>query len=299
MGRVILHSWYRRLRQTSLAWQLLNVPARIRWLRSRRPLAPAERGAVAALEACGIAIVHASALAGPERVDELRRMAEARWQTRRGIAPPSATDTKGSYLVDLWGGEHVLLPGNPFLQFSLSTPILNVVNAYLGMCAKFREFFLQATVPRPGARTVIASQRWHADPDDRKLVKVFLYLNDVDETAGPFTYIRYTHSGGKWRKLFPYAPKRLTRHPDPAFIQANIPKEDFVTATGRAGTLIFCDTSGIHRGGYATSRERIMYTSVYTTPASYLPTRFSYPPDFDPARLETAQARYAVSPKRL
>lgn len=288
--------WRLRFRKSALAWHALNTPARIRWLSSPRRLAPAERGAAAALQACGIAIVHASALTGPQAVDELSRIAEDRFKSFKGKVSPGAIGTKESYLADLWGGEHVLELENPFIQFSLSMPILNVINAYLGMYAKFREFFLQATVPRPGTETAIASQRWHADPDDRKLIKVFLYLNDVDETAGPFTYIRYSHSGGKWRKLFPYAPKRKTRHPDPTLIEQSIPTEDIVTVTGKAGTLIFCDTSGIHRGGYATGQERIMWTGVYTTPASALPTRYRLLDDFDPAVFADPAARYAVQP---
>ncbi len=294
----VFQSVRRRLRQSELAWQALNAPARMRFWRSGRSLTPTEGAAVRSLREQGIARADARELIGRELYEDLEHLAAERWQEKRSAVPAGRPGAKTSFLVDLWGSAHTLDLQNPFIRFSLSRSVLGIVNAYLGMYAKFREFFLQATVPRPGAETAIASQRWHADPDDRKIVKVFLYLNDVDETAGPFTYIRHTHGRGKWRKLFPYAPKRHSRHPDPLFIERMIPKEDITVATGKAGTLIFCDTSGIHRGGYATARERIMYTSVYTTPASYLPTRFSYPPDFNPALL-TLPARYAVSPKRL
>lgn len=293
---------YQRLRNSHLAWQLINAPSRLRfWFESQRH-SPASRAAVHALREQGIATVHISELFPPEVFDELRRFAEERWRVReaeesferRQQAAPAAAMSKNLYLVDLWDGAHVLDLNHPFLRWSLSNSLLAIVNGYLGMFSKFREFFLQVTIPTPRDIARFASQRWHADPDDRRMVKVFLYLNDVDASAGPFTYIRGSQAGGKWRRLFPYAPKRKSRHPDPAFIHRMIPEEDIAVAIGKAGTIIFCDTSGIHRGGYATAEHRIMYTSVYTTRASFLPTRFRYPPDFRKESCTTAQARYAV-----
>lgn len=293
-----------RIRTSALAWHLLNFPSRISYVTGRRSLAPREVAIVRDLATSGIAIAHISELFPSsvfadlqgyvlDRLASSRVRAELEHQDR---SPDIQSKRKSSFLVDLWEGEHRLDPEHPFHRFSLSKPVLGVVSAYLGMLPKFREFFLQATVPIPSGTAAYSSQRWHADPDDRKLVKVFLYLNDVDETAGPFTYIRFSHGRGKWRRAFPYAPKRKSRHPDSAFIDVHIPPEDRVVATGPAGTIIFCDTSGIHRGGYATGQSRIMYTSVYTTRASALPTRYpTAPVPFTAASLSRA-ASYAITP---
>lgn len=294
-----------RFRQSALAWHLLNLPSRISYLMGRRPLAPREEDLVRDLAASGIAIAHVSELFPPEVFAALESHASARLarpavrsrlEHRDGESPLIQSKRKHSFLVDLWKGEHRLDPEHPFHAFSLSKPVLGVVSAYLGVLPKFREFFLQATVPIPSGTTAYSSQRWHADPDDRKLVKVFLYLNDVDETTGPFTYIRFSHGRGKWRGVFPYAPKRHTRHPDSAFIDGHIPPEDRIVATGPAGTIIFCDTSGIHRGGYATSQPRVMYTSVYTTRASALPTRYAMTSNILGRKSLLKEVRYAVTP---
>lgn len=286
--------------RTSLpVWQARNLPHRIRYGLTRRPLAPGEAAAARDLAAGGIAITHISDLFPGELVSELDRYVLRQWE-RLGIdrrlgelrPRPTASQEKTSYLLDLWEGEHRIDPANPFIRFSLSEPLLGVTGAYLGLRPKFREFFLQVTAPI-ATGDPYASQRWHADPDDRRMVKVFLYMNDVDETAGPFSYIRYSHGGGKWRHLFPFAPKIKSRRPDPAFIQAHVPAEDIVVATGQAGTLIFCDTSGVHRGGYATRRHRIMWTGVYTTPGSALPTRIAVPVPL-PSGLSAA-ARFAIT----
>lgn len=44
---------------------------------------------------------------------------------------------------------------------------------------------------------------------------------------------------------------------------AAIHPEAIVCAKGKAGTLIFCDTAGLHRGGFAVGRERIMSTGFF------------------------------------
>ena len=44
--------------------------------------------------------------------------------------------------------------------------------------------------------------------------------------------------------------------------------ERIETFTGQRGTLIFCNTSGFHRGGYATGKPRVLATWTYSSPAS-------------------------------
>jgi hypothetical protein len=38
--------------------------------------------------------------------------------------------------------------------------------------------------------------------------------------------------------------------------------------TGPAGTLVFCNTSGFHRGGFSTTAPRVLATATYSSPAS-------------------------------
>ena len=123
-------------------------------------------------------------------------------------------------------------------------------------------------------------------------MKTFLYLNDVDESAGPFMYVTGAHPDGKWAHLFPRVPPRGTL-PMPEDVDSHIPWQDVHTCTGRAGTFILCDTSGLHQGGYAKSKHRLMYTSVYTTAAAPWPIRYRYPDGFRPDGL-SALARFAV-----
>ena len=41
-----------------------------------------------------------------------------------------------------------------------------------------------------------------------------------------------------------------------------------VTFTAPKGTIIFCNTSGFHRGGFATGKSRVLATLTWDSPAS-------------------------------
>jgi hypothetical protein len=53
-----------------------------------------------------------------------------------------------------------------------------------------------------------------------------------------------------------------------AQMAAVVPQNRWKVATGSAGTIVFADTHGYHRGGLARTSDRVMYTSMYTSRAS-------------------------------
>lgn len=90
---------------------------------------------------------------------------------------------------------------------------------------------------------------------------MFTYLSDVDEEAGPFEYIRASPGGGKYGSLFPWEKEEV--YPPEDELTGAIDEEDFLTLTGSAGTVVICDTSGFHRGGFARSKPRILSYHTY------------------------------------
>lgn len=229
----------------------------------------------------GIAVAHVDELF-PCR-DLLNRLREYTERERVN----AETRTHKTFLKNLWDGVPTIDLANPFVRFAVDNKILGCINAYMGMFTKFYYFTLNVTMPVPEGSEAVQSQRWHRDPEDKKLCKIFLYLSDVDETAGPFTYIRGTQHGGKWRALAPQEPPRGS-YPPADKIERIIPREDMLVGTGRAGTIIFCDTSGIHKGGYATKKERLMFTAGYCSKATAWPIRYHRTQEFETALQEMA-----------
>ncbi|MSR78367.1 MAG: hypothetical protein EXS63_09135 [Candidatus Omnitrophica bacterium] len=190
--------------------------------------------------------------------------------------------SKKYYLVELWKKPFLFDPQNSFMRFGIHERILGIVNQYLEMSSHLSYMNLWYTVPMTKAANY--SQRWHRDPDDRKLVKLFLYLTDVDQGAGPFYYIPGSHGQGPYGKVLPSKPPYST-YPQEGKVEKFFSKEQIRTCTGPAGTLIFCDTKGLHKGGHATENPRILFNAVYLTegaiPAEKRKVNFYVPKDFN------------------
>jgi hypothetical protein len=150
---------------------------------------------------------------------------------------------------------------DPWLRIACSELMLDIVNSYRGDWTWLYYVDNWFTVPYPSAEKRIASQRWHRDPEEQHVVKVFVYFSDVDGGAGPFEYIRESTTGGRYGELWPWGSE--DRHPPPHELEAAIAPENQVVLTGPAGTMIFCDTGGFHRGGFARTKPRVLAAFTY------------------------------------
>ena len=163
-----------------------------------------------------------------------------------------------------WGVE--LPTDDPWLSLALDPRVLDLANTYLGMWSKLEYVDLWYTPPTDEADRR-SSQRWHRDFNDRLLLKAFLYLSDVDDEAGPLEYVPRSFPGGELGDLWPWYPGYDGYPPDAEFAERMNGKR-VETFTAPRGTLIFCNTCGFHRGGFATARPRVLATWTYASPAA-------------------------------
>jgi hypothetical protein len=189
------------------------------------------------------------------------------------------TKSKKKFLQSYFGSdksELVLDFSNPFVKFYLSKEVLEIVSTYLGYIPQIYEIYVEKTLPVGEAEKVF-SQNWHRDPEEKRTLKVFLYLSDVTEQAGPFTYLQGSAPTGlgKYKNIFRQQLPRGS-YPNEIDLIKKVNDKDFLVATGKKGTIIFCDTAGLHRGGYAKSQPRIMATAFFPSKAYTLPCRLSY-----------------------
>jgi hypothetical protein len=200
--------------------------------------------------------------------DDLREEEES---PSEAILKARAKGSKKQFLRRSYAPGPVELPlENPWLKLGISTRLLDIVNTYVGLWSKLSYVDQWYTVPVMDAESErISSQRWHRDYNDQYLVKVFLYMNDVDEGSGPFEYVPRSHIGGdRYSDFFPWAPFGEDLYPPSDELQRRIPPEASRLLTAPAGTMIFCDTTGFHRGGFATEGPRIMGVYNYVSQAS-------------------------------
>jgi hypothetical protein len=137
-------------------------------------------------------------------------------------------------------------------RWGLEDRLLDIAESYLGMAIGFdgiNIFFTKADEGEGGVRL------WHRDSEDRKMLKIAVYINDVDESNGPFQVLKrripkynYPVNG-----LF----RGLTQHELEEALPDLDMARDVVTCVGKRGTVVFSDTASLyHRGMPAVTRDR-------------------------------------------
>ncbi|MBI2053583.1 MAG: hypothetical protein HYT41_02475 [Candidatus Sungbacteria bacterium] len=285
---------YFRFRAWWPVWfYVLNRDSRRRYRRNLPALNDVQNRIIRDLRRDGVATTHMDELFPGENILPVLR------ERVRALREASSARAKKPFLIHLWDTIPFLDLEDPFTRLALLPRTLGVVNAYLEMYGVFYYLTLNVTTPVSADAPAVASQRWHRDPEDDRMCKMFLYVNDVDEGAGPFTYITGSQHGGRYGKMFLPTPPRGTYPGDEAVDHA-IPKSAIRSFMGRAGTIVFADTGGLHRGGYATKSERIMFTGGFCSPRSVWPMRFVYPPSFDEAlaKISDPAMKFALERRR-
>ncbi|MDH4177217.1 MAG: phytanoyl-CoA dioxygenase family protein [Thermoleophilia bacterium] len=253
-----------------------NRKARSRFRQDAPALDDVQRQIVDAVDASGFTVVpFAELFPEPATWEELAREARSFVEhTEQGLAA-EATGGEGAlrrragkeFVVRRYSyGVDVALD-DPWLRLGVSRRMLDVANASLRLWSKLEYFDLWYSVPQPQDASRVSSQRWHRDYNDRHLLKAFLYLVDVDAAMGPFQYVPGSAGSGPYAREWPWRPLG-DNYPGDDELAARVPDSWVETFTGPAGTMVFCNTSGFHRGGLSTSDPRVLATWTYSSPAS-------------------------------
>ncbi len=138
---------------------------------------------------------------------------------------------------------------NPFLAipeiFEIATDdrIISVVQDYYGVLPAIT----YVKLVRNFANNIpqFNSQFWHIDTVACKMLKVFIYLNDVDDLTGPTCFVKSSHKEKikrhMWKSASTYGD--LT---DDSVIK-KFGKDSIIKNIGKKGSVFFVDTSGIHK----------------------------------------------------
>lgn len=208
------------------------------------------------------------------RVVDLARMI---YETRRGqLDAERATARKREFMEEILSDED-LRRYPEFVQFCLSTPVVQAVSGYLGTLPVLRRVGLLLSSP---ADTNADSRLYHLDPEDFRQVKLFVNIFDVTAENGPLTWLPGDVSDavlkGIWRRQKQTAERRdqFRRWSDDEVAEHSTPR-DLVRLTGPAGSGAFVDASRcLHFGSrIQPGAMRLVFC------AQYLRYHFAYPTD--------------------
>jgi hypothetical protein len=254
--------------KSRLKWRTANL-GRIISHRLGPVLDPDLRELGETLRRDGIAVCDIRFLLGGDAglFDAVRAETLARWKSETVQARALQMTGEKNFKVKLMDRE--VSPESPLLRISLHPRVLALVNHYMQMRSYLRDIDLWWD--RPTEDPAAATQLWHRDLDDARCIKAFIYLEDVDERTGPFTYMPKTHMFGEYAGVTPGGSGKNRFTDEEMKAPLGIDKARIVT--GKAGTMIFCDTYGFHRGAKP-ERDRLMSLFQYVSRASKYPREF-------------------------
>jgi len=275
----ILRKLARTGRKYELTWRyFFNFTPTLAYKLNRRPVSGEAARVLGDLNRNGVALTSAQALLGPDscyaELEATVERLEAEQADKIAVARVAAANnhnlrsSEKPFVFSLLGERPVLDANDVCVRFALQKPILQIANAYLGMYARLRYFNVWHNLMTKGQAR--ASQLWHYDRDDLYyILKVFVFLVDIDDQTGPFTYAAGTHFKGGPRREPAYLYKEgYTTRSDDAQMAEIVPPERWIKGVGPKGTIVFADTHGYHKGGFAQERDRIMYTCMFSSPSA-------------------------------
>jgi hypothetical protein len=139
----------------------------------------------------------------------------------------------------------------------LSKPFLSLAQNYLNtnQFSINASYFISNPITELTNKEKYANaQYFHWDNDFTKFFKVYVYLTDVDNEGGPHVFIPYTHK----KKLPQHSLARL--YSDKSILNSYPENIKFL---GKAGSIFFEDSYGLHKGEAPTGKSRIILNIHY------------------------------------
>lgn len=162
---------------------------------------------------------------------------------------------------------------DPFIKMSVSGIFHQIARAYFKQNLKITNIDYWLNYPVEENREEISSQKWHRDYEDLNVLKVFVYLTDVDFLSGNLSYVKKSNYGNMHGAKFLRAPP-LGVVVEDKVIRDSFQSDQIIDFFVPKGTVIFVDTSGLHKGGHCKNSNRFLFTSTYTTFAGISPRNY-------------------------
>jgi hypothetical protein len=151
-----------------------------------------------------------------------------------------------------------------FYAWGVEKRLLNIIENYIGLPIAFHGVHLRKDFK---SKHQFGTLLWHSDAEDRRIIKIIIYLNDVEEKTGPFQYIpRSLTSLFSWNyfRLYYKLWKSGYMGIDDEQVKPVIPKSAWKSCPGPAGTVIIVDTKNALHHGTVRTEDRSTLFFCYT-----------------------------------
>ncbi|MBU3576934.1 phytanoyl-CoA dioxygenase family protein [Polynucleobacter sp. UK-Kesae-W10] len=183
--------------------------------------------------------------------------------SKKGSPPTDDGDT-------YWLDDMDQLARDPlFIKLAFDPYIIDVATRYLGCPPIHVQTNAWFSFPGKVSKNNLSmnGQLFHQDKEFVKFFKVFIYLSDVKPAQGPHCYIEGSHHDELHLKGVPLSGRVSDND-----IGKYYDKNRIKTVVGSAGSILFGDTSCVHKGCAVTSGMRVMLQLEYASSLYLSPT---------------------------
>ena len=179
-----------------------------------------------------------------------------------------------------------------FADWAQNERLLTMIENYIGLPVAFQGVHLRQDFAN---EQPVTTEFWHRDLEDRRVIKLFVYLSDVVTETGPYEYIpRSKTTSAIVRQIEASFKQRLASNPYDMGITddemaAIIPRSDWRSCEGPAGTVLFSDPIAVFHHGKSRREGRSALFFVYTAKAPLRPEACNQYNDRTYARPEQLQ----------
>lgn len=180
-------------------------------------------------------------------------------QAAKSLIPkiPRAISGKQNEFVVHATSEQIMEYPDIFL-WGLEQRLLNIAENYLGLPVAYHGAYFRRDIVK---KVETKSRLWHIDSEDRKLFKVIIYLNDINDERGPFQYISKDISSNVVDYL-----KYKSGYLKDKTLQQVISHSNYKSCIGASGTVVFAGTASVfHRGKIPIDSDRFSVFFDYTS----------------------------------
>lgn len=149
-----------------------------------------------------------------------------------------------------------------FYNWGKEQRLLNIIENYLSLPVAYHGVHLRKDFANENQ---FATLLWHRDVEDRRVLKIIVYLSDVEAKHGPFEYVPLAYTS-KTQLSYYRIQRKIHRIAgiDDETLNKIVPKSAWKSCPGPAGTVIFADTRRLLHHGTLRTEERSTLFFVYT-----------------------------------
>jgi hypothetical protein len=141
--------------------------------------------------------------------------------------------------------------------------LLNIIENYIGLPVSFHGVHLRKDFPTDHQFNTLL---WHQDAEDRRIIKIFVYLEDVEAKHGPFEYIpKSLISFWDFCRVYYQLWRSRYLGINDQEVAKIIPKSAWKSCPGSAGTVLFADTKILFHHGTLRTEPRSTLFFCYTS----------------------------------